>query len=433
MYVGKKENKMTQIEKAKNSIITEQMKAVAAKEFLTDEQVRQLVAEGKVVIPCNKNHQNLVPIGIGKFLKTKINANIGTSGDYNKIEDEFKKIDMVIKHQADTVMDLSTGGDVDKIRRALIERSSIPFGNVPIYQMAKDIAAKGGTFVNMEPDEMLKYIEMQAEDGVDFMTIHAGLTRRAVEKLKQQGRLAGIVSRGGSITTGWMLHNNKENPFYEHFDKILEIANKYDVTMSLGDGLRPGCLSDGSDWGQVEELLTLGELVKRCKDANVQVMVEGPGHLPIDQIEMNIKIQKSLCEEAPFYVLGPIVTDIAPGYDHITAAMGGAVAASVGADFLCYVTPTEHLGLPDENDVKEGIIASKIAAHVGDISKKIPGAIERDNQMAKARRELDWKSQEKICIDPERFRTIRDQRGSSTDACSMCGELCVYKILENKL
>jgi phosphomethylpyrimidine synthase len=426
------EEMMTQIENARNGSISQQLKTVAANESIPEEQLRQLVADGKVVIPCNKNHKNLLPIGIGKFLRTKINANIGTSGDYNKIEDELKKIDMVIKYEADTVMDLSTGGDVDKIRRALIERSTIPFGNVPIYQMAKDIAAKGGTFVEMTFAQMLEYMEIQAEDGVDFMTIHAGLTRRAVEKLRQQGRKAGIVSRGGSITTGWMLHNNKENPFYEHFDEILAMARTYDVTMSLGDGLRPGCLADGSDWGQMEELLTLGELVKRSKAAGVQVMVEGPGHLPIDQIEMNIKLQKALCDDAPFYVLGPIVTDIAPGYDHITAAMGGAIAASVGADFLCYVTPTEHLGLPDENDVKEGIIASKIAAHVGDIAKKIPGAIDRDNRMAKARKELDWKTQEKICIDPERFRQVRAERSSSTDACSMCGDLCVYKILQDK-
>ncbi len=422
---------MTQIESAKNGMVTEEMHIVAGQESIAEEVLRQLVAEGKVVIPCNKNHKNLIPMGIGKCLRTKINANIGTSGDYNKIEDELKKIDMVVKYQADTVMDLSTGGDVDKIRRALIERCTIPFGNVPIYQMARDAAARGGTFVEMTFEEMLEYIKTQAEDGVDFMTIHAGLTRRAVEKLRQQGRRAGIVSRGGSITTGWMLHNNKENPFYEHFDRILEIAGNYDVTMSLGDGLRPGCLSDGSDWGQVEELLTLGELVKRCREAGVQVMVEGPGHLPLDQIEMNIQLQKSLCDHAPFYVLGPIVTDIAPGYDHITATVGGAVAAAAGADFLCYVTPTEHLGLPDENDVKEGIIASKIAAHAGDIAKKIPGAIDRDNRMAKARKELDWETQEKICIDPERFRSVRAQRSSSTDACSMCGDLCVYKILEN--
>jgi phosphomethylpyrimidine synthase len=424
---------MTQIESAKQGIITEQMKTVAARESIAPETLRELIAEGKTVIPCNINHKNLVPIGIGKGLTTKINANIGTSGDYDQIENELKKIDLVIKCKSDTVMDLSTGGDVDRIRRFLIKRCTIPFGNVPIYQMAKDTANKGSTFVDMTIDDMMSYIEIQAEDGVDFMTIHAGLTKRALEKLKRQGRKAGIVSRGGSITTGWMIHNNKENPFYEHFDRILEIAHKYDITMSLGDGLRPGCLSDGSDWGQVEELLTLGELVNRCKKAGVQAMVEGPGHLPIDQIEMNIKLQKSLCEEAPFYVLGPLVTDIAAGYDHITAAIGGAIAASAGADFLCYVTPTEHLGLPDENDVREGIVASKIAAHVGDIAKKIPGAIDRDNRMAKARKELDWKTQEKLCINPEQFREVRDQRSTSTDACSMCGDLCVYKILENKL
>lgn len=421
----------TQIESAKEGIITEQMKVVAVKESMQEETLRELVAEGRVVIPSNVNHKNLVPIGIGKFLKTKINANIGTSGDYDKIESELKKIDMVEKYHADTVMDLSTGGDVDKIRRALIERSTIPFGNVPIYQMAKEVAAKGGTFVRMTIDEMLEYIEKQAQDGVDFMTIHAGLTRRAVEKVRTQRRRAGIVSRGGSITTGWMLHNERENPFYEHFDRILEIAGKYDVTMSLGDGLRPGCLADGSDWGQVEELLTLGELVKRCREAGVQVMVEGPGHLPLGQIEMNIKMQKSICDDAPFYVLGPIVTDIAPGYDHITSAVGGAIAASVGADYLCYVTPTEHLGLPDEEDVKEGIMASRIAAHAGDIAKGVPGAVDKDNEMAEARRKLDWKRQEEICMDPEKFRRIREERSTATDACSMCGSLCVYKILED--
>lgn len=422
---------MTQIESAKKGIITDQMKVVAAKESINKEKLKQLIAEGKIVIPSNKNHKNLDPIGIGKFLKTKINANIGTSGDFDKIESELKKIDMVMKYKADTVMDLSTGGDVTKIRRVLIEQSSIPFGNVPIYQMAKDFASKGRAFVQMTFEEMLEYIEIQADDGVDFMTIHAGMTMKAIEKLKRQQRRAGIVSRGGSIITGWMLHNKKENPFYEHFDRILEIAGKYDVTMSLGDGLRPGCLADGSDWGQMEELLTLGELVKRCREAGVQAMVEGPGHLPIGQIEMNIKLQKSICDEAPFYVLGPIVTDIAPGYDHITSAIGGAIAATAGADYLCYVTPTEHLGLPDEEDVKEGIMASRIAAHVGDIAKGIPGAIDMDNKMGEARRNLDWNRQEKLCMDPEKFRNIREERSTATDACSMCGNLCVYKILEN--
>ncbi len=423
---------MTQIESAKAGIVTEEMKIVAGKESMDQEKLRQSVADGRVVIPANINHKKLDPIGIGKGLKTKINANIGTSGDFDKLDDEMKKIDMVVRYKADTVMDLSTGGDVTRIRRALIERTTIPFGNVPIYQMAKEIAANGGTFVEMSPQEMLEYIRMQAEDGVDFMTIHAGLTQSALEKLRQKKRKAGIVSRGGSITTGWMLHNEKENPFYEHFDSILEIARKYDVSMSLGDGLRPGCLADGSDWGQMEELLVLGELVKRCREAGVQAMVEGPGHLPIGQVEMNIKLQKSICDEAPFYVLGPILTDIAPGYDHITSAMGGAIAAAAGADYLCYVTPTEHLGLPDENDVKEGIMASRIAAHVGDIAKGVPGAIDQDNRMAEARRNLDWEKQETICMDPEKFRRIRAERGSATDACSMCGDLCVYKVLENR-
>lgn len=423
---------MTQIESARQGIVTEELKTVAAKEFVEVDRLREAVANGWVVIPCNKNHRNLDPIGIGKGLRTKINANIGTSGDFDQLESELKKIDMVIRYQADTVMDLSTGGDVDRIRRELISHCRIPFGNVPIYQMAKDAAAKGSAFVEMSASQMLEYIERQAADGVDYMTIHAGLTLRAIEKLRQQPRRAGIVSRGGSITTGWMLHNQKENPFYENFDRILEIARAYDVTMSLGDGLRPGCIDDGSDWGQMEELLTLGELVKRSRAAGVQAMVEGPGHLPLNQIEMNVRLQKAICDSAPFYVLGPIVTDIAPGYDHITSAIGGAIAAAVGADYLCYVTPTEHLGLPDEADVKEGIMASRIAAHAADIAKGVPGAIERDNRMANARKKLDWQQQEKICLDPDRFREVRNQRGSTTDACSMCGELCVYKVLENQ-
>lgn len=424
---------MTQLESARNGTITAEMKVVAQKEAIDEVRLRTLIAEGKVVVPANKNHKNLNPIGIGKYLRTKVNANIGTSGDFAQINDEIKKIENVVKYQADTVMDLSTGGDISRIRRTLIDKSSIPFGNVPIYQMARIEAAKGRPFVDMTIDDMLAYIEEQAEDGVDFMTIHAGLTRQAVEKIRQQKRKASIVSRGGSILTGWMFHNNRENPFYEYFDRLLDLVRKYDVTLSLGDGLRPGCLADGTDWGQVEELLILGELVKRSREAGVQVMVEGPGHLPIDQIDMNIKLQKSICDDAPFYVLGPIVTDIAAGYDHITSAIGGAIAGSAGADFLCYVTPTEHLGLPDEEDVKNGIIASRIAAHVADIGKKIPGSMEVDNRMAEARRDLNWEEQEKYCIDPEKYREIRQERRSSTDACSMCGDLCVYKILENKL
>ena len=422
---------MTQLEKARSGEITTEIEKVALKENLNVEDLRELVSTGRVVIPANINHKNLDPIGIGKNLKTKINANIGTSGDFFDVKDEIKKLEMAIKFKADTIMDLSTGGDITGIRRELISSSSIPFGNVPVYQMVIDILKRKKTFVEMEPVEMLEFIEEQAQDGVDYMTIHSGLTRKAVDRVKKQGRIAGIVSRGGSITVGWMLHNNKENPFYEHFDEILKIANKHDVTLSLGDGLRPGAIADGTDQGQIEELLTLGELVKRSREAGVQVMVEGPGHIQLKDIEMNIRLQKSICDEAPFYVLGPIVTDIAPGYDHITSAIGGAIAASAGADFLCYVTPAEHLGLPDEKDVREGIIASKIAAHVGDISKGVKGSIEKDIKMGKARKDLNWEEQRNICLDPVRFDKVRNERGTKTEACSMCGNLCVYKVLEN--
>jgi phosphomethylpyrimidine synthase len=277
---------------------------------------------------------------------------------------------------------------------------------------------------------MLDYIQLQAEDGIDFMTIHAGLTRRAIEKLRKMPRRAGIVSRGGSLLTAWMIHGGEENPFFEHFDRVLEIARKHDVTLSLGDGLRPGSLADGSDWAQLEELMTLGELVKRSRDANVQVMVEGPGHLPMQQIEVNVRLEKLICDEAPFYVLGPLVTDIAPGYDHLTAAIGGAIAGAAGADFLCYVTPSEHLGLPGESEVRTGIFAARIAAHAADIAKEIPGAMDQDRRMAEARLKLDWKQQENVCLDPETFREIRKRRSSPNETCSMCGDLCVYKILE---
>jgi len=432
-YYESNEVTMTQLEFAKKGELTSHMRHVADVEGIDPQQLRSAIANGHIVIPANINHKNIVPIGIGKGLKTKINANIGTSSDFSSLEDELKKMAMVVEFKADTVMDLSTGGDINAIRRRLINACPIPFGNVPVYQMIKDQVSLGQTFIDMKPEAMLKTIRLQAQDGVDYMTIHCGLTRRAVDKIISQKRVAGIVSRGGSITTAWMLRNNKENPFYDYFDQILEVAKEYDVTLSLGDGLRPGALVDGSDWGQLEELLTLGELVMRSREAGVQVMVEGPGHLPINQVEMNIKLQKVVCHEAPFYVLGPILTDIAPGYDHITAAMGGAIAASAGADFLCYVTPTEHLGLPGPNDVKEGIIASRIAAHVGDIAKGVPGAIEWDRRMAQARKALDWDEQERLCIDPVRFRSVRSQRHSQSNACSMCGELCVYNVLKDYL
>jgi phosphomethylpyrimidine synthase len=422
---------MTQLENARKGTITAEIEEVAAKESLPSDQLLAAIASGLVVIPANRNHRNLRPIGIGKGLKTKINANIGTSGDFSRLQDETRKLQTVLDCGCDTVMDLSTGGDITAIRRALLAQSFIPFGNVPVYEMMVDAPRQGKTFVSLDAPQMLEYIRRQAEDGVDFMTIHAGLTLKAIDKLKKKPRLAGIVSRGGSMLTGWMLHNNKENPFFEHFDQLLDIAREFDVTLSLGDGLRPGALADGSDWAQLEELLTLGELVQRSRQAGVQVMVEGPGHLPLQQVEMNIRLQKEVCAGAPFYVLGPVVTDVAPGYDHITAAIGSAVAGAAGADFLCYVTPAEHLGLPEEQDVREGIMASRIAAHVADIAKGLAGALDWDRRMAEARRRLDWAQQEKLCIDPEKFKQVRERRGSRTDACSMCGEFCVYKVLEN--
>ena len=423
---------MTQLEHARRGDVTPQMERVAGDESVAKEKLLALVAQGRVVIPANRHHRHLRPLGIGQGLRTKVNANIGTSSAYPKQEDELKKLEIAVSCGADTVMDLSTGGDINAIRQAMIDRCPIPFGNVPIYQMAVESVERGGTFVDLSPQRMLDFIRLQARDGVDFMTIHAGLTLKAVDHLRHRPRTAGIVSRGGSLLTAWMLHNHAENPFFENFDQILEIARDDDITLSLGDGLRPGALADGSDWAQMEELLTLGGLVSRARQAGVQVMVEGPGHLPLDQIEMNIRLEKEVCDGAPFYVLGPLVTDIAPGYDHLTSAIGGALAAAAGADFLCYVTPAEHLALPGDEDVREGIMAARIAAHAADIAKNVHGAREWDRQMAQARSRLDWDRQEKLCIDAEKFRHIRQQRPDvNNESCSMCGELCVYKILKD--
>jgi len=369
-------------------------------------------------------------MGIGAGLRTKVNANIGTSGDFSSLEDERIKMQAVLDCGCDAVMDLSTGGDVTAIRRALLAQATLPFGNVPVYEMMVDAPRQGTPFVSLTPERMFAYLRRQAEDGVDFMTVHAGLTRKAIAKLRKRPRLAGIVSRGGSMLTAWMLHNDRENPFFERFDELLAVAREFDVTLSLGDGLRPGCLADGSDWAQFEELLTLGELVQRSRAAGVQAMVEGPGHLPLPQVEMNMRLQKEVCLGAPFYVLGPVVTDIAPGYDHVTAAIGSAVAGAAGADFLCYVTPAEHLGLPDVQDVRDGIMASRIAAHVADIAKGLPGALERDRLMAAARRRLDWAGQEALSLDPQKFRQVRERRATRSDACSMCGDYCVYTVLK---
>ena len=421
---------MTQLQKARRQETTPEMERVAAKEGLLTVEVRHQIAEGKVVIPANVKHKNLEPMGIGEGMTTKINANIGTSLDFPDQAREIEKMETAVRYGAHTIMDLSTGGKVDEIRRQILSRCSVPLGTVPIYQVATETIAKRKAIVDMNIDDILDVIRRQAEDGVDFMTIHAGLTLHAVERIKKQNRLMGVVSRGGSFLTAWIMKNQKENPFYEHFDKILDIAEEYDVTMSLGDALRPGSLYDATDRPQIDELIILGELVDRCRERGVQVMVEGPGHVPLDQIVTNVKLEKRLAHGAPFYVLGPLVTDVAPGYDHIVGAIGGAIAASAGADYLCYVTPAEHLGLPGPDEVRQGVIASLIAAHAADIMKFPGRALQWDDKMSQARRSLDWKAQRELAIDPDRFDEIRNKYKSSSDACSMCGDLCALKIVD---
>ena len=422
---------MTQIEEARKGNITASLKKVAADEDLPAEKIIELVAEGKVVIPHNprhkSNHSPIHPVGIGQKLRTKVNVNLGTSLDFPQEEDELKKVEISLKYKTDTLMDLSTGGDIKKIRQMVLQKAPLPLGTVPVYQAAIEAIEQRGSIVEMTEDDLFSAIEAQAQEGVDFMTLHAGLTSNAIERLKKQGRVADIVSRGGAFHLAWMLHNQKENPLYAEFDRLLKIAHKYDITLSLGDGLRPGSILDATDRPQIEELLTLGELVKQAWDENVQVMVEGPGHIPLDQVEMNIKLQKRVCHEAPFYVLGPLVTDIAPGYDHIVSAIGGALAAAAGADFLCYVTPSEHLGLPSVDDVREGLIASKIAAHAADIVKGVKGALKRDLDISEARKELNWPVQQKLALDPYKFQEIRKKRKSKSAACSMCGDFCALR------
>jgi phosphomethylpyrimidine synthase len=420
---------MTQLEIARKGDISPQMESVAKVEGLEVETLRQRVAAGTVVIPANIRHLNLIPCGVGEGLATKVNANIGTSSDFGDVNTELEKLRVAINAGADTVMDLSTGGDIPAIRRAILAASSRPIGTVPVYQAGIAAIEKHGAIVKMTTDDIFTAIENNACDGVDFITVHCGVTMTAIDRLKKQGRVTDIVSRGGAFMVGWMLHNERENPLYEYFDRLLDIALEYDVTMSLGDGMRPGSLADATDRPQIEELVTLGELVQRAQDAGVQVMVEGPGHIPLDQIETNIRLQKALCKRAPFYVLGPLVTDIAAGYDHITSAIGGAIAAMNGADFLCYVTPSEHLAIPDVDDVREGVFASRIAAHAADIVKGIRGAVERDRQMSLARKRLDWEEQARLSLDPEKFRRIHHQRASSSSACSMCGQYCAMDLV----
>jgi phosphomethylpyrimidine synthase len=420
---------MTQLELARKGTASPALKKVAKAERLSTQDLLALTAAGQVVIPFNRRHPRLLPTGIGRRLRTKVNVNIGTSGDYPRLGEELKKVDVALKYGADTVMDLSTGGDLVKIRTRILARAPIPLGTVPVYQAAIAAIEQRGSIVAMTADDLFGVIEAQAREGVDFMTVHCGLTLRAIERLKKQGRVADVVSRGGAFHLAWCLHNAKENPLFESFDRLLEIARRWDVTLSLGDGLRPGSILDATDRPQVEELLTLGELVERAWAAGVQVMVEGPGHVPLDQVAMNIMLQKRACREAPFYVLGPLVTDIGAGYDHIVGAIGGAIAAAAGADFLCYVTPAEHLGLPTPEDVRDGLIASKLAGHAADIVKGVPGALERDRDLSLARKALDWPEQRKRVIDPDKFGEVRRRRKSRTAACSMCGDYCAMRLV----
>jgi len=424
---------MTQLTQARAGCITPEMATVAQAEGIEAELIRQGVAEGVVVIPANTNHQGLIPCGIGRGLRTKVNANLGTSADCCSVEGELAKLQTALLSGADAVMDLSTGGDLPGIRRAIIAHCPLPLGSVPIYEAAVAAMANGGTVVGMTEDDIFRAIERHCRDGVDFITVHCGVTRRVLALLKAQGRVAGIVSRGGAFLAAWMLHHEKENPLYEHFDRLLTICQAQDVTLSLGDGLRPGALADATDRAQIEELVTLGELAMRAQDAGVQVMVEGPGHVPLGEIEANIKLQKKLCNGAPFYVLGPLVTDIAAGRDHITSAIGGAVAAAAGADFLCYVTPAEHLSLPDPADVREGVMAARLAAHAADIAKGVGGAAARDLAMSTARKRLDWEEQQRLSLDPECFAQTRAKHQTESEACSMCGKYCAMKMVESGL
>ena len=420
---------MTQLEMARKNKISEEMEICAEYEGVDPEFIRKGVENGNIVVIRNKKHKSISPLAIGKGLKTKVNANIGTSKDRTDIDLELKKVRVSIAAGADTIMDLSTGGDIKAIRKAIIKESSLVIGTVPIYQAAVHMLNSKKAIVEMTAEDMFGVIEENGEDGVDFITVHCGITKKSIGCLEIGGRHLGIVSRGGSFLANWIRCNKRENPLYEQYDKLLEIAGHYDMVLSLGDGLRPGCIADATDRAQIEELITLGELTKRARDQGVQVMIEGPGHVPIKEIKANVELEKSLCQGAPFYVLGPIPTDIAPGYDHITAAIGGAIAGSAGADFLCYVTPAEHLRLPTIEDVKEGIIASKIAAHIADIAKGVPGAIEKDLLMAKYRDEFNWEGQVNISIDPEKVRAcLETSESAGKEGCTMCGEFCAIKL-----
>jgi len=423
-----------QMESAKRGKITEEMQTVARDEGIPVDELRQRVARGTVIITRNAVRENVHPIGIGEGLRTKVNANIGTSPDLSDVKLEIEKAKAASKYGADTIMDLSTSGNLDQIRRKLLQTVNTPFGTVPIYQSAIEAATRKGSIVDMTEDDIFKTIEQQAKDGVDFITVHCGVTKQIVKHIIEHPRLMGVVSRGGTFLVTWILHNKKENPLYENYDYLLELAKGYDVTLSLGDGFRPGSIFDATDWPQVQELLTIGKLVERARKANVQSMVEGPGHIPLNHIDANVHLEKSVCKGAPFYVLGPIVTDIAPGYDHIVAAIGGSLAAMAGADFLCYVCPSEHLGIPTIEDVKAGVITMRIAAHAADIVKLGSKASTWDLQMDQARAKLDWGAQFKLALDSEQARKVHQRvKPKIAGTCTMCGKWCALKLLAEQL
>lgn len=421
---------MTQIESAKKGVLTPEMQEVARQEGLDPEEIQKRVAQGTVVIPSNLGKKKARPVGIGQGLAIKVNANIGTSSDQVDLDQELRKLNICVEAKADTVMDLSTGGDLKEILRTLIAHSPLPLGTVPIYQAVVETAREKGGIIHLTSDKIFEVIESQAQAGVDFITVHCGVTLNSLERLQKQGRITDIVSRGGAFLATWMVYHGKENPLYTEYDRLIELARQYDLTLSLGDGLRPGCLADATDRAQVQELIHLGELREQALKAGVQVMIEGPGHVPLNQIEANVLLQKQLCQGAPFYVLGPLVTDIAAGYDHIACAIGGALAGMAGADFLCYVTPSEHLKLPTPEDVREGIIATRIAAHAADLARGRAKSWEQDRQMALARKALNWERQIGLCLYPEKARRMRaESPPSESEVCTMCGEFCAIKMV----
>lgn len=418
----------TQMEAAKKGILTDQMKRVAEKEHMDPQLLMERVAQGKIAIPANVNHKSLLAEGVGLGLSTKINVNLGISRDCPDVDKELEKVKKAIDMKAEAIMDLSSFGKTEEFRKKLIAMSSAMIGTVPVYDA---IGFYDKELKDITADEFLDVVRKHAKDGVDFVTIHAGMNREAMKVFKRNKRITNIVSRGGSLMYAWMELNDAENPFFERYDELLDICQEYDLTLSLGDALRPGCINDATDACQIKELTTLGELTLRAWEKNVQVMIEGPGHMAIDEIEANVKLEKRLCHEAPFYVLGPIVTDVAPGYDHITSAIGGAIAAAAGVDFLCYVTPAEHLRLPDLDDMKEGIIATKIAAHAADIAKKLPHARDWDNKMAKARTDIDWEAMFGLAMDEEKARKYRaESTPEHQDTCTMCGKMCSMRTMK---